>query len=242
MSNIINLSIPPSAKVTVAVGDRITYKTTIAKTGESREIETIHLAKLLGVPNNQISKHLRKMVGEKVSSGDILAEKTGLFSSSKVRSPLNGKIAEMDLSLGTLSLVKYSREVREDLVSPIEGNVVGIGRSAIEIETESHLFKGIKGEGKSVIGDLRYIDSPQVGILDFHDDIENSIVMCGSAGEATLIKFSVLGVLGVILQKVSANITLPWVQVDAHIFGKLSHFAGKKIWLNPENKQIVVLE
>lgn len=241
MSNIINLPIPSSAKVTVAAGDSITNKTTIAKIGESRVIETIHLAKLLGVSNNQISKYIRKTIGEKIAAGDILAEKKGLFSSSVVRSPLNGKIAEMDLSQGILSLVKYSKEEREDLVSPVAGKVIGVGKSAIEIETENHLFKGVKGEGKSVIGDMRYIDVPEVGILDFHDNIENSIVMCGSAGEATLIKFSVLGVLGVILQKTGANMVLPWMQVDDHVFGKLSHFAGKKIWLNPENKQIVVL-
>lgn len=249
MSNTINLPISPSTKILVEEGDSITAKTILGKFSDTHEIETIHLAKLLSVANDKIYKYLKKKAGEKVTSGEVIAEKKGFLSSSVVKSPISGKLLEMDLLKGTINLLKYSKEGqvrlgagREEIISPVSGKVVTIGKTAIEINTNSPIFKGESGEGSDAFGDLKYLEGEVLGILDFHAELEDSIVMCKAVGEATLVKFAVLGVKGMILMDVKNEMALPWISVEENIFGKLKDFVSDKIWLRPGEKQIIILE
>lgn len=242
MSNTINLPIPTTFKISVEVGDSITNKTLLGKFLPSSHIETIHLAKLLGISNNKISKYLQKQIGEKVKAGDVIAVKKGILSSSIVRSPINGKLVELDLARGILSLAKYEDEDKEALFSPIAGKVTSISKSFIEIESESLILKSEKAQGREVMGKLRYIQAEKVGILQNYDEIDNSIVLCQTASEALLVKFSVIGVLGIIMVSFPKIKDLTWTQVSEGTFEKLMKFADKKIWLRPNEKQIVILE
>ena len=108
MSTIITLPISPSAKILVGVGERISSKTILAKFSQAHEAETIHLAKLLSVGNSKISQYLKKKIGEKITAGEVIAQKKGFFSSTVVKSPISGKLVDLDLSKGTLNLLKYS--------------------------------------------------------------------------------------------------------------------------------------
>lgn len=242
MSNTINLPISPSTKILVEEGDSITTKTILGKFSDTHEIETIHLSKLLSVANDKIYKYLKKKAGEKVTSGEVIAEKKGFLSSSVVKSPISGKLLEMDLLKGTINLLKYSKEGREEIISPVSGKVVTIGKTAIEINTNRPIFKGESGEGSDSFGDLKYLEGEVLGILDFHAELEDSIVMCKAVGEATLAKFAVLGVKGMILMDVKNEMALPWICVEENIFGKLKDFVSDKIWLRPGEKQIIILE
>lgn len=242
MSNTISLPIPSSVRILVAAGERISGKTVIARYSETHQTETIHLAKLLGVPNHKIPKYLKKKAGDYIAAGDTIAQKKGFFSLSSVRSPINGKLVEFDLSRGTVSLAKQTKSDKTDMVLPVSGKILSIGRSVIEIEIENPVFPAQKGEGKSATGVLRKLTAENVGILDFQDDLEDAVVLCHSVQEAALVKFSVLGVRGIILQKMRPDITMPWVQVEDDIYGKLARHAGQKIWLLPQNRQIVLLD
>lgn len=228
------------AHPTVEVGDKITEKTILAKSSHHEETETIHLSKLLSVRNGEISKFVVKKIGEKIDAGDILAAKKGFFSSTVVKSPTSGKLLELDLSKGTITLSKFTKE-KQDVTSPVAGKIVNIGKSVIEIETDSPVFKAIAGTGSDVTGVLLFLPSEEVGILDISDDIENSVIMYKSAGDAVLVKLSVLGAVGFITLKIRKEMFVPWVQIEDNVFGKLKEFAGKKIWLRPEAKQIVIL-
>lgn len=242
MTNIISLPIHSSAQILVAEGDRIAGATTIARYSQARHTETIHLAKLLNVPNKDVPKYLHKKIGDRIESGDILAKKKGFFSTSAVRSPISGKIAQLDVSDGTMDLLKFSAKNQDDVISPVSGKVISVGKSAVEIETDNPVFKTSKGEGRNICGHLIFIEGEETGILDIHGDAEDSIVMCNSIDEAAQIKLLVLGGKGIILQKVKVGITIPWVQVDETVFKKLAHFSGKGVWLIPENRQIVILD
>lgn len=242
MKNIINLPYPSSAQVMVTVEDRITLKTIIFKLNQNREDEIIHIAKLLGVSRKKIAKFMRKKIGDRVSSGEILASRQGIFSSSIIRSPISAVVGKLDLSEGTIGLIKSTNDLKTDFYSPVNGKVISIGKSAIEIEVENEIFQTLRGEGKEVKGDLKYIAKIEVGVLDSLDDIDNSIILCQSASEATLVKFSVLGVNGLIVTKIKREMVLPWVLVDDENFVKLEKHKNKKIWLRPAEKQVVILD
>lgn len=238
----ITLPIPPYAKISVGTGDRITNKTTLAKISETHSSETIHLAKLLSVGSGKISKYLKKKIGEKIAAGEVIAEKKGLFSSSVVKSPINGTLTELDLSKGTVGLVRHSKEGKKDLLSPVAGKVTAVGRDSLEIEISNPVFKAVTGEGTEVVANLKYLKGDEVGVLETHDNIEESVVLCKFAGSATLVKFSVLDVKGVVMLKIKGDAVLPWIAVEENVFEKLIHFDKKKIWLRPAEKEIIILE
>lgn len=242
MKNIINLPYPPFATILVAEGDNITPKTVLLKCDQNQESETIHIAKLLGVSSDKISKYMRKKTGEKITVGEILAERRGIFSSSFVRSPISGEIGRLDLSRGVLGLIKFANNSETDFSSFVHGKVISIGKSAIEVETENTIFQAVKGEGKDVKGELRYMVKAEVGVQDSFEIIEDSIILCQSASEATFVKFSVLGVKGLIVTKMKKEMVLPWVLVDGDNFVKLEKYKDQKIWLRPKDKQIVILD
>ncbi len=242
MINIINLPIPATSKILVEVGDNITNKTLLWKFPPGSHIETIHLAKLLGVSNNKISKYLQIQVGENIESGDIIAQKKGILSSSIVRSPLKGKLVELDLTGGIVSLSKFPDVEKEAFLSPVEGKVTSISKSFIEIEINNSIFKSEKSQGKEVMGKLQYIREEKLSILQSYNDIENSIVLCLAASEAILAKFSVIGVAGVIMVSYPKEKDLTWMQVNEGTFEKLIKFSDKKIWLRPDEKQIIIIE
>lgn len=242
MSNSFNLPIQTTSKIFVEVGDSITNKTILAKSSPNLHIETIHIAKLLGIPNNKIAQYLRKQIGEKVQSGDILAAKKGLFSSSIVRSPIDGKLVELDLARGILCISKKDEDENESLYSPVSGKITSISKSFIEIESDNLILKSEKAQGPKVQGKLRLIQEENVGILRSFDDLENSIVLCRDASEAVLAKFSVIGVLGIIMVSIPIVKDLTWMQINEATFEKLMKFDGKNIWLRPNEKQIIVLE
>src|SRR3989338_8486968 len=108
MKTTIKLPISSSSKILVNIGDNIGPDTTLAETEIAASEKTIQLAYLLHVNASHIAKYLKKNLGDSIKSGEILAEKKGLFSSSKINSPHDGKIKEIDLKKGTLTLFSYS--------------------------------------------------------------------------------------------------------------------------------------
>lgn len=242
MSNTFNLPIQTASKILVEAGDSITNKTLLAKSSPSLLVETIHLAKLLGISNNKISKYLQKHIGEKVHAGDILASKKGLFSSSVVRSPIDGKLVGSDLARGIICISKKDEDENESLYSPVSGKVISISKSFIEIESDNLILKSEKAQGPQVQGELRLLQEENVGILQSFDDLENSIVLCRDASEAVLVKFSVIGVLGIIMISIPKEEDLTWMQINESTFEKLMKFDGQKIWLRPSEKQIIIID
>ena len=243
MKTTIKLPISSSSKILVNIGDNIGPDTTLAETEIAASEKTIQLAYLLHVNASHIAKYLKKNLGDSIKSGEILAEKKGLFSSSKINSPHDGKIKEIDLKKGTLTLFSYSAssDITKTTV-PFSGRVTGIGKGYVEIEINGRFFRAIKGEGKNVSGKLVHLSSDKVGILEVDKDVDDSILMARSFTEEAVVKLEVLGSNGFILQKKTGDMTLPWVQVDEETFTALAGYTNKKVWLRPEERQIVILE
>ena len=66
--------------------------------------------------------------------------------------------------------------------------------------------------------------------------------MTYAISEDVIVKLDVLGVRGLIIQKDGKNFAMPWIQIDDGIFQKLSRHHGKKIWLRPEEREVIIIE
>lgn len=242
MSNIIHLPISASARILVAAGDKINPKTALARYHSSFSYDKLHVAKLLNVKNHKILKFLKKKLQDKIKAGDIIAEKKGMFSTVKVKSPFDGTIGEADLTNGSLSILQDTKTRQQDFFSLVSGTVSEIGKSFLTIETDCPIFKSEKSEGSDASGILRFLEKEKVGILDYFDDLENSIVLCRSIDEAVTVKFQVIGVRGIITLGPKREIGMPWMSVSENTLDKLVKFDGKKIWIRPFEKEIIIID
>lgn len=226
----------------VTVGDHITPKTPLIKFSGNDSFDTLHLAKLLSVKNDKILKYLKKKIQDTVKEGDIIAEKKSLFSSIKVKSPITGILGQADLASGTVRILPDKKGELQDLFSPIAGKVVDIGKSFLAIETQHTILNGEKSEGRQISGVLRVLEKDKIGILDYFDDLENSVVLCRYLDDAVVVKFFVMGVKGIISLEPKKDSALTWMSLSESTFEKLSKFANKKIWMRPAEKEIIIVD
>ena len=228
-------------KVLVDVGEAVGAKTVLAEQGKFETSEIIPLAKILGIERTRVAKYLKKRIGEEVAPGDIIAEKRSFFSSSIIKSPTFGKLAQIDLSSGTLTLLVKKKVTHDKIITPIAGKITNISKNYIELETEAEDFNIIKGKGKDALGKLKFTDCEMLGVLDVPEDVEGNILVCNTVAQESITKLEVLGVSGlVLLHSLPTNSDFSWVQVNENVFSKLAHYTGQNIWIRPDSHQIVV--
>lgn len=245
MSVRIKLDFTTPVKLMVAAGDKISPKIPIAVKQKEFEDKDIHIARLLHINPSNLPKYLKKKIGEEIKSGDVIAEKKGFFSSSRVKSPIEGHIKEIDLKKGTLTIAqKAGSDIagKERIEVPVHGRVVKATEKSIELEIEGHIYKGEKGAGEESVGKLYFFSKEKIGFFDIDADVEECIIMTYAIPEDIIVKLDVLGVRGLIIQKDEKNFSMPWIQIDDDVFHKISRHHGKKIWLRPVAREIIITE
>lgn len=242
MKTNIKLPVPLNSHILIEVNEKINPDTVLAEIKESVDEKTLHLSKLLHVKPQDISKYLKKNIGEKINSEEVIAEKKGWLSNIVVTSPVSGKLKEIDLKKGTLLVISSRSAGPVKITSPFSATVVKIGKGYLELSADSETFKGDKGEGADTIGELVVLSGENIGILDLDRDVEGKIVVCHSFTEDFLIKLDVLGALGLVVHKAVKDMSLPWILVESETIHKLKEYAGKKAMLRGEEKDIIILE
>ncbi|OGG27014.1 hypothetical protein A2960_02615 [Candidatus Gottesmanbacteria bacterium RIFCSPLOWO2_01_FULL_39_12b] len=242
MKSSIQLPITSGMKILVSEGDKIDINTVLAEIKTSDQNKMIQLSKLLNIKADQIPKYLVKIIGDEVNEGEIIAQKKGLFSNYIIKSPLTGKIKEIDLKAGTMTLIdRESKEINK-LYSPVSGRVAVIEKANLSISIDGEVFKGKDGSGQDCLGELVYLPGENLSALDINHEVSKKIVLCQGLYEEGIVKLDVLEAKGIILKKKLDDIPIPWIQISEEVFSKLTEYAGKTILLWPKIKQIVVIE
>ncbi len=242
MKTIVTLPVPHAAAILVAAGDDVTLETIIAQSQPLSDGHSIPLAELLNVSPPTVAKFLKKRIDEQVGAGDVIACKRSMFSSSIVRSPASGKIQEINLVLGTVTIGMGEQvgALAVTVVSPVSGTVRGVTKTHVDIEVHGAGYPTKKGEGNDIWGRIECIDQEHVDTFAVKNEVAQAIVLCKTIAEDAVVKLEALGALGLILLKGDPDTALPWAIVDDEVFSRLSKSHGKQALLRPKEKQIVV--
>lgn len=243
-STVIHLSIGDNARVKVEVGDKVNPHTLLFENISDQKIHVISASEILKIKPQKIPQLLKKKIGEKVLAGEILIGKKSFFSTSFIKSPKDGILKEIDLKIGTLTIVGLEVENRSEKVNlPVSGKVKHISKTSIDIEIDGIAYQGENGKGDDQSGRLEHITGEDIGILDIREiSVNNSIIICKSIGEDAMVKLEVLGVRGLILEKALNTTQIPWVQVREESFRRLLTHVSQNVWLCPMAKQIFILD
>lgn len=215
-------------------------ETLVTFTDEVRDVE-IDLAKILNIKPKDIFKYLKKKPSDTLYKNEILAEKKSILNTVSVKSPIKGKLNQVDLNRGVV-LISHFEGKDSKLTSPVDCKVKTIGRDFIEIEIKADKINGIEGYGIEVTGELLNIDKYYNSVLEIGSDVEEKIVLINDAPSDIMAKLDTLGAIGIIAEKLSAEYNFPHITVNSGEFKGLSELKNKVVWLRPNHKEILILE
>ena len=243
MKTVIKLPVPKNAKILVREGDKVSAKTEIIKIAEAaKNEEIIPVASLLKIKAKNIAKYLRKGIGEEVNEGQVLAQKKSFISQLSIKSPIAGRIAQIDVKQGTLKLEKKINSKPQNIQLPVSSTVKKISSSSLEMEVDGHQVSISQSSGDDIVGELYQINGHDVTFMDIDFSVEDKVVLIEKLQEDIAVKLDALGSRGVITCQPVEYSLLPIIKVNHDTFKTLCKYTGKKAWLCPSAGHIIILE
>ncbi|MCL4338196.1 hypothetical protein M1271_00735 [Patescibacteria group bacterium] len=239
----VQLPIDEKTRILVDTGDRIDPSIPVFEKRDEENLQSIPVAKIFKINPVFLPKFLKKGIGEKLSEGDIIAEKKGLFSSYQVKSPGGAMLKEIDLKTGDVVLIRNKVAGGGKVCLPVTGKVKAITKTCLEIEVDGEMFQSKRGKGADVTAKLHHISGENVGILSIDSDSNGKIVMCISLLPESSTKLEAIGAVGLIAQHVpdDKELELPFLEVEKEVYNRLLHHTSRHVWLRPESREIIVL-
>lgn len=120
----------------------------------------VNLSSELKVAPVEVSKYIKKTVGQAIFKGELLAFKKNLFGSSQIITPTDSIFESLDGNTGEATLRLISKDVA--LTSGVFGMIVGVDpqRGEITIKCMTTEVYGIFGTGSEREGFLNVISEP----------------------------------------------------------------------------------
>jgi len=196
--------LPLKGKVLVRVGDEVTAGSIVATTSLPGEVVPLNLAGKLGVPPSDMGEYLKKVEGDSLDEGEIIAQTKGLFGLFKtvIKSPVKGTLESISEITGQLILRAPPKKVEIDAY--IDGKVVEvIENEGVVIEAVAAFVQGIFGIGGEAKGIITKItDSPEDVVTSdiIKQEHEGKILIGGSFIDSNALKNAAkYGVSGIVV-------------------------------------------
>jgi hypothetical protein len=247
------------------------------KTGDKlakRQVKTdisYNLARALSVPVRKVPKLIKRNPGDRITPGDVIAEKKGFISVQRIIAEISGTVLRYERDTGTI-VVKpeeiFASTITDDIteemtdegkvefiVSPLDGSITLCNNEQIQIQTDKNVLVGTDGIGNGSEGEIHFIASrdEQSSEVQSHDVTTKAIgkVILGKAfSREVLMKAVSIGVTGIIgtdiddadfVYLVGKDVKTPVIKVPDDIFTKLTKHVGKKVYLEGKSKTILLL-
>ncbi len=176
--------LPLKGQVVVDIGEMVNPNTIVARTELPGIMQTVRVAEKLSCEPNEVEKHLKVQVGEKVQRGDIIAENRSFFGLMKneCKSPIDGTVELFSPVSGHVGIRFKPTPV--EVSAYIQGKVTEvIPEEGVVIETCGALVQGIFGVGGEKLGELKMIVTSPGDVVDedkITEDLAGKVVVAGS--------------------------------------------------------------
>ncbi len=206
---VISYPIPSGNVCLVKAGNIIGFETPLFEKKIHQDIQ-VNISRELGIDPKSIFRYLKKLVGEKVNKGDVIAHNKGLFTNKKVRSPESGIIKEVDHHQGIL-IIETEDKKKNQILSPFKGEVEKISKDSLTINILKAQEFALKKAGEDFGGEVFYLNS--LSSLS-ENEISNKIFFCEQLSSYLQVKSEALGVIGYItMQELPENTKAFFAQI-----------------------------
>ena len=149
-------SLPVKGEILVQPGAEVSARDIVARAELPGDLLILRLPEKMGLDADEVLQGLKIKAGDKLSQGDLICERSGLFGLMKSRffAPSAGDVEFISAKTGHLGLRAASRRV--EVSAYLSGRVVEVdpGKSLI-IEASATLVQGIFGVGGERSGVLK---------------------------------------------------------------------------------------
>ncbi|MEK9178397.1 MAG: hypothetical protein AAB801_01295 [Patescibacteria group bacterium] len=242
---ILPITLPSGFEPKIKKGDKVAAGQILAESEKSSSV-AVNMALHLGVRGKKVKKYLKKNPGDAILSGEILAEKKGIFGSRTVTSKISGTVSNFEESTGTLFLLS-SAATSQTIHSPVDGEVADIKEGEIELETERESVLGLLSSGEISEGEILSVGD-KLDYNEITDKIRGKIVLGGTFDRDTLSKAIGMGAGGIIAKDLpegvlenfqEKKVPTPIIKIDPSDLGKFRQ--GDRVIMDGTKKLIVKL-
>lgn len=230
--------------LTKIVGDTLELDSQIAHFGAeiAPKVQKIRLAEVLDFEPDRIFKHLKVTIGQDVKKGDIIAVKSGVFTTKKYVAESASRLTGVDHLSGEITLEERSEGTGSMIVnSQVFGQIKSIDESIISISVSDTLDIPIVDNPKARLGGKVIVSDNKQAILLTMPDVSGSVIVIPDLSEYVLSKLGALGALTIVTnnnQMTSDQITKT-TDISPEVIGKILEFAPKYMYAEPRAKNLI---
>lgn len=215
---------PGNGVLLIKKGDKVARDGKLAEFEEEITAQ-IPLLKHIKAKPQELKKYLLKKVGDKISAGEIIAQKKNIFSKKSFKSPVKGVIKAYDEEKGILTVAVQS--LKHTLKSPVAAVINDIDENTIILDYKGSVYQG-KEAGGGKVGTVYILSgrNENVEIVKINKNMEHGILVGYRWSAAAVNKAFVFdcGVVGVEfeenMQKITANKYLAETPLSYIIVGR----------------------
>lgn len=200
------IALPMRGTVLVRTGQRLNAGDVVAECSLPKSYLVFDVINNLKINSKKIDTHLTRLVGETVEAGDVIAQKTGIFSRI-FRTPQSGKI--ISIRDGKVTLALGEKKVR--VLSPFPGTVVElIPERGIVLGGSGAVLQGVWGNGLNSHGNLVYLGGSDKNPFDqttISPDLAEKIVVMGYCDRRELLEaYEKSNIAGLIMSSLAPSL------------------------------------
>ncbi len=208
---VLDYELPTDYKLLVKKGDLIDFQTSLFEL-KTYSVNEVNISTKLDVSPEKIFRYLKKLVGEEVKKGEILASKKNLLSTRSVISEFTGTITEIDHNLGKI-ILKTEGGSRQRLYSYFKGTVEDFDNKTLKIQVKDLKEFPLKSATTDFGGESFYLKTKDANYLT-NDFIDGKIIIADQISSYTQAKVEALSVSGlVMLHALSDQSDIPFAQL-----------------------------
>ncbi len=200
----IPVKFPKNSELLIKSGQTVDLETPFHRS-KGKKMTRIPLAEILGFKPEKIFIVLKKVVGDTVKKGDLLAEYQAMFSTKQYLSAVSGVIKEIDHNLGNITLELDSEDSKVTMCF-FKGQVDAIMDDHIEVKVkQSHKFD-TRETAHYIGGPVYYINEINTPLTE--ENIAQKCIFGVSINPMDQSKIETLGARAFITHNNSQNINL----------------------------------
>lgn len=189
----IKAKIPEKAKIVVKPGQKVDFTTPLAEIAEKQMIY-IPIAEMMGFDSKNIFHHLKRVIGDQIQKGDVLAEIKSLFTTLQYLSEVSGILREIKHDTGIIA-IEQKMNNNQVLNCFFIGEIVEVYDGYLELLVEDvHAVK--LQEATPYFGASMYYLNPSGKYSDA--DLEGACVFAPEFDPMDTVKMETLGAQGLI--------------------------------------------
>lgn len=186
------VKLPDDAELLIQAGQSIDFSTPFLRKKATSTIR-VPLAEILKFPPDKIFLSLKKVVGDSVQKGDLIAEHKGMLSTKQYFSSVDGIIREIDHLTGTMTIELESGE--ENIIpSFVMGEIESVGDGYIELKVNRAKKIDVEESTHYMGGPTFYIADVEKPLTE--DDIFEKVIVGHNVNPLDHAKIETLGAKG----------------------------------------------